>query len=52
MGKKFLGIKLSTYLVLLLSLVCAVIFWLYVNVNSPKESGETAGISELLTLPD
>ncbi len=52
MGKKFLGIKLSTYLILLLSLVCAVIFWLYVNVSSPDWGGETAVISETSGLQD
>ena len=42
MGRKILGIKLSTYLMILLSLVCAVIFWLYVNVNSLNVGAETA----------
>ncbi len=32
MDKKIFGIKLGTYLTVLLSLVCAVIFWLYVKI--------------------
>lgn len=29
MNKKILGIKLSTYLFAIVSVVCAIIFWLY-----------------------
>ncbi len=32
MDKKIFGIKIGTYLSVLLSLVCAVVFWLYVNI--------------------
>lgn len=32
--KKFLGIRIGNYLIGLLSLLCAVVFWLYVNVVS------------------
>ena len=31
-GKRFLGIRIGSYLMALLSIVCAVIFWLYVKI--------------------
>ncbi len=41
MNKKILGIKISTYLFAVISVVCAVVFWLYAkSVNI--ESSETA----------
>ena len=33
-GKKIFGIRLGTYLTVLLSLFCAVVFWLYVKIIS------------------
>lgn len=33
-GKKIFGIRIGTYLIGLLSLLCATIFWLYVNIVS------------------
>ena len=38
MNRRFLGIKLSTYLFALLSVVCAIVFWLYA-----KSVGGAAG---------
>ena len=29
MNRKIFGIKLSTYLVMIVSVVCAIVFWLY-----------------------
>ena len=34
MDKKIFGIKIGTYLTVLLALVCAVVFWLYVKIAS------------------
>ncbi len=44
-GKKFLGVRIGTYLIGLLSLFCAVLFWLYVNIVSPEPVA--AGIATL-----
>lgn len=33
MDKKILGIKVGTYITVLLSLACAVAFWLFVKVS-------------------
>ncbi len=37
MDKKIFGIRIGTYFTILLSLICALIFWLYVNIV-PQDS--------------
>jgi hypothetical protein len=45
MDKKILGIKIGTYLTVLLALVCAVVFWLYVKIASYDDV--TSVVSEI-----
>lgn len=43
MNRRFLGIKLSTYLFALLSVVCAIAFWLYAkSANSASAAFSVA----------
>ena len=42
MNRRFLGIKLSTYLFALLSVVCAIVFWLYAK-SVGSGAGDAAG---------
>lgn len=42
MNKKFLGIKISTYLTALVCLVAAFLLWLFVNISGELSSEGTA----------
>ena len=42
MNKKFLGIKLSTYLTVICSAIASVLFWLFVKYTETNELGTQA----------
>jgi flagellar basal body-associated protein FliL len=49
MNKKILGIRLGTYLCVILSVICAVLFWLYAKaVNATPQSSAFAFIGNLI----
>lgn len=47
MDKKFLGIRLGTYLFALLSVICAVLFWLFAKSVNSEPSEPAAGYAFL-----
>ena len=49
MNKKFLGIKLSTYLTAFLCLVAAFLLWLLVNMNGELSEEKATAILHGLT---
>ena len=49
-GKKIFGIRIGTYLIGLLSLLCATIFWLYVNIVSREVLTVTLSMLSRLNL--
>ena len=48
MNKKFLGVKLSTYLAVLLCLIAAFALWIFVNL--PDRLTDEAGIIRFIAL--
>ena len=50
MNKKIFGIKVSTYLTILLCLACAITVWLFAKISSANNSEVSAAFAQLARL--